>query len=76
MKNKPKTATELMILHHEINGPFRWEMILNKLLVFVKEIALEGCYRSPGEYPEPGEDGHAPCRSCQAREIIEEIQEK
>jgi hypothetical protein len=40
------------------------------LFSFAKEIAAEHCYRTPGEYPEAGEDGHAPCRSCQARETI------
>lgn len=43
------------------------------LLDFVKDIAKDECYRTPGEYPEMGEDGRAPCRSCQAREIINAI---
>jgi len=40
------------------------------LFEFVKEIADEPCYEQPGEFPEPGESGIAPCRSCQARALI------
>ena len=37
---------------------------------FIQDIADEGCYEAPGEYPEPGEYGQAPCKSCQARQIL------
>lgn len=46
------------------------------LLEFVKDIAADACYRTPGEYPDAGEDGKAPCRSCQAREIIAQAEGK
>ena len=43
------------------------------LYSFVKEIADEPCYESPGEFPEPGESGQAPCLSCQARSVIAKV---
>lgn len=48
----------------------RLRKISEALLEFVKDIAKDGCYKLSGEYPEPGEDGHALCRSCEAREIV------
>jgi len=43
------------------------------LVAFVKDIASEKCYEEPGEFPEFGEDGQIPCRSCQAREVMQAI---
>lgn len=31
------------------------------------------CEQWPGEYPEKGEAGKAPCKTCQAKEILDSI---
>lgn len=41
-----------------------------ELLAFIKTIADAGCWENPGEFPEDGESGNAPCLACQARAAI------
>lgn len=37
---------------------------------FIAEIAEQECDDLPGEYPEEGESGHAPCLPCRAKALI------
>lgn len=37
---------------------------------FVKGYAAQECWDLPGEYPEAGETGKAPCPACEARTLI------
>ena len=43
---------------------------------FIKQIADTPCYENPGEFPEDGESGIAPCLSCQARAAIAKAEGK
>ena len=36
---------------------------------FVKSFAGP-CHNDPGEYPEEGESGHAPCNACRANALV------
>ena len=42
---------------------------------FVRRLADQVCYEEPGEFPEKGESGHAPCLTCQARAAIARAEE-
>jgi hypothetical protein len=42
------------------------------LLAFVETLTGE-CEDNPGEYPEDGESGKAPCLRCRAREVLAKV---
>ena len=75
----------------QILGPNHWERALScvnalvgiknpeaikELIAFVRGFADQDCYDDPGEYPEEGEAGKAPCQSCEARSIIAKLEGK
>lgn len=41
---------------------------------FVERLAGQPCEDLPGEYPEAGEEGKAPCLPCEAKQIVAQIE--
>lgn len=46
-----------------------------ELYDFIDEIALAECHDEPGEYPESGESGHAPCLACRAKALVRKVKD-
>lgn len=40
---------------------------------FINDLASQQCYDEPGEYPESGETGKAPCLACRAKAIVQKV---
>lgn len=45
------------------------------LLEIVRNIASSDCYDDPGEFPEQGESGTAPCLPCRAKKALSKFKE-
>ena len=45
------------------------------LLGIVRSMASSDCYEDPGEFPEEGESGNAPCLPCRAKKALSDFNE-